>query len=140
MALVLQFWTNDETIKDSGIFRGRIHLVSALAEYVMNTINPHLEPGYKVTWEEVVRQTPWIRKRLAGDGALLKQILHQPIPLEGHSLELEIAMEGYYNLELHRLETLLEGVTKNKPGGSKTVTGLGRGPGFEVTLKKVHTG
>ena len=46
-------------------------------------------------------------------------------------------MEEYYNLELHRLETLLEGVAKNKPGGSKTVTGLGQG---QVTFEKVHAG
>ena len=124
MASVLQFWTNEETIKDSAIFGGHIHLVSALAEYVVNTINPHLEPGYKVTWEEVVHQMPWIRKRLAGDSALVKQIWWQPILLEGHSSELEIAMEEYYNLELCRLEMPLEGTAKNKLGGSKTVTGL----------------
>ena len=124
MALVLQFWTDEETIKDSAIFGGRNQPVSALAEYVVNTINPNLEEGYKVTWEQVVCQTPWIRKRLAGNSALVKQIWHKPIPLEGHSLELEIVMEEYYNLELRRLETLLEGVSKNKRGGSKTVTGL----------------
>ena len=122
MASVLQFWTDEETIKDGVIFGGCICLVSALAEYVVNTINPYLEPSYKVTWEEVVRRMPWIRKCLAGDSALVKQIQRQPIPLEGHSLELEIVMEEYYNLELCRLETSLEGVAKNKPGGSKTVT------------------
>ena len=49
MVSVLQFWTKEETIKDGEIFKGWIHLVSALAEYVMGTINPHPEPGYKVT-------------------------------------------------------------------------------------------
>ena len=125
MASVLQFWTDEETIKDGALFGGHIHPVSALVEYVVNTIKPHLEEGYKVTWEEVVRQTPWIRKRLAGKNALVKQIQHQPILLEGHSLELEIAMEEYYNLELRRLETLLEWASKNKLGGSKTITRLG---------------
>ena len=109
MALVLQFWTNEETIKDSALFGGCICLVSALVEYVVNIINPHLEEGCKITWEEVVRQTPWIRKRLTGNNALVKQIRCQPIPLEGHSLELEIMMEEYYNLKLWRLETPLEG-------------------------------
>ena len=135
MASVLQFWNDEETIKDGAIFRGCIHPVSTLAEYVVNTINPHLELGYKVTWEEVVCRMPWIRKRLASDNALLKQILHQPIPLEGHSSELEIAMEEYYNLELCRLETLLAGVTKNKPGGSKTITRLGRGQDLKLHLR-----
>ena len=72
-----------------------------------------------------MRWTPWIRKHLASNSALVKQIRHQPILLEGHSSELEIVMEEYYNLELRRLETPLEGASKNKPGGSKTVTGLG---------------
>ena len=49
MASVLQFWTNEETIKDSAIFGGRIRPVSTLVEYVVNTINTHLEEGYKVT-------------------------------------------------------------------------------------------
>ena len=74
MASVLQFWTDEEMIKDGAIFRDHIHVVSALAEYVVNTINPHLEPGYKITWEEVVCQMPWIWKHLAGDSALVKQI------------------------------------------------------------------
>ena len=127
MASVLQFWTDEETIKDGALFGGRVCPVSTLAEYVVNTINPHLEEGCKVTWEEVVHQTPWIRKRLTGNNALVKQIWCQPIPLEGHSSELEIVMEEYYNLELRRLETLLEGVSKVVPtlGGSKTVTRLG---------------
>ena len=109
MASVLQFWTDEETIKDGALFEGHIHLVSTLVEYVVNTINPHLEEGCKVTWEEVVHRTSWIRKCLTGNNALVKQIRRQPIPLEGHSSELEIAMEEYYNLELQRLETPLEG-------------------------------
>ena len=47
MASVLQFWTDEETIKDGALFGGCIRLVSALAEYVVNTINPHLEEGCK---------------------------------------------------------------------------------------------
>ena len=74
MVSVLQFWTDEETIKDGEIFGGQIHLVSALAEYVMGTINPHLELGYKVTWEPVVHRTPWMRRCLVGDSAEVKQI------------------------------------------------------------------
>ena len=114
--------------------------MSTLAEYVVNTINPHLELGYKVTWEEVVRRMPWIRKRLASDSALVKQIWWQPIPLEGHSLELEIVMEEHYNLELCRLETPLEGAAKNKPGGSKTVTRLGQGQDLKLHWRRSMLG
>ena len=58
MVYVLQFWTDKETIKGGKIFGGQVRPVSALVEYIMMTINPHLEPGYKVTWEEVVPRTP----------------------------------------------------------------------------------
>ena len=140
MTSVLQFWTDEETIKDSAIFGGWIHPVSTLAEYVLNTINPHLEPGYQVTWEEVVHQTPWIWKRPAGDNALVKQIRRQPIPLEDHSSKLEIAMEQYYNQECHRLETPLEGAPKTKPGGSKTVTRLGWRQDLKLHLRRSTPG
>ena len=33
---------------------GREHPVSALAEYVLNTINPGLDPGSKITWDDLV--------------------------------------------------------------------------------------
>ena len=127
MVSVLQFWTDKETIKDGALFGGCIHLVSTLAEYVVNTINPHLEEGCKMTWEEVVCWTPWIGKLLISNNTLVKQIWHQPIPLEGHSSELEIVMEEYYNLELRRLETPLEGASKVVPlrKAPKPLPGLG---------------
>ena len=106
MVSVLQFWTDEETIKDGEIFRGQICPVSALVEYVMGTIKPRLEPGYKVTWEQVVHRTPWMRRCLVGDSTEIRQIRRQPILVEGQSSELEIAMEEYYNQELRRLETL----------------------------------
>ena len=142
MASVLQFWTDEETIKDGALFGGHIRPVSALAEYVVNTINPHLEEGCKVTWEEVVCRTPWIRKCLTGNNALVKQIRRQPILLEGHSSELEIVMDEYYNLELRRLETPLEGVSKVVPtlGGSKTVTGLRQGQDLKLHLRRSMPG
>ena len=49
-------------------------------------------------------------------------------------------MEEYYNLELWRLETPLEGASKNKPGGSKTVTGLGRGQDLKLHLRRSMPG
>ena len=43
MVSILQFWTDEELIKDGEIFGDRVRPVSALAEYVMETINPRLE-------------------------------------------------------------------------------------------------
>ena len=39
---------------DGVVYRGRECPVSALAEYVLNTINPGLDPGSKVSWDDVV--------------------------------------------------------------------------------------
>ena len=46
------------------LFGGRTQLVSALAEYVMSTINPVLPPGYKVLWDHIITRTPWMKKHL----------------------------------------------------------------------------
>ena len=50
MVAVLQFWGDEASSADGVIYRGRERPVSALAEYVLNTINPGLEPGSKITW------------------------------------------------------------------------------------------
>ena len=55
MLSILQFWTNEESIKDREIFGGWVCPISALAEYVMETINPHLEETQKVMWEVMHR-------------------------------------------------------------------------------------
>ena len=58
MVAVLQFW-GDEASSANGIIYGGCECpVSALAEYVLNTINPGLDPRSKITWDDVVIQTP----------------------------------------------------------------------------------
>ena len=64
MVVVLQFWADEASSADGVIYWGREHPVSALAEYVFNTINPGLEPGSQITWDDVVIQTAWMAKRL----------------------------------------------------------------------------
>ena len=139
MVSILQFWIDEETIKDGELFGSQIRPVSALAKYIMETINPHLEPDHKVTWEEVVHQTPWLRRHLVGSNSTeIKQICRQPIPVEGQSSELEIAMEECYNWELVWLEKPQEKVAKDKPGNSKTR--LGRGQNLKIHLKRAMLG
>ena len=58
MVAVLQFWGDEASSADSVVYWGRECPVSALAEYVFNTINPGLEPRSKITWDDVVIQTP----------------------------------------------------------------------------------
>ena len=54
MVAVLQFWGDEASSTEGIVYGGREHPVSALAEYVFNTINPDLEPRAKITWDDVV--------------------------------------------------------------------------------------
>ena len=45
LVTVLQFWTDEATVADGTVYGGRVRPASALAEYVMDTVNPGLEPG-----------------------------------------------------------------------------------------------
>ena len=62
MVVVLQFWEDEASSTDGIIYGGCEHPVSALAEYVFNTINSGLEPRSKITWDDVVIRTPWMAK------------------------------------------------------------------------------
>ena len=60
LVTVLQFWTDEATVANGAMYGGRVHPASALAEYVMGTVNLGLEPGSKVSWEDVITRTPWM--------------------------------------------------------------------------------
>ena len=98
MVVVLQFWGDEASSADGVIYGGWDCPISALAQYVLNTINPGLEPGSKVTWDDVVIQTPWMTKRLHGmTAAQEKTVRHQALLVPGVSSELEIALERRYS-------------------------------------------
>ena len=65
MVAVLQFWGDEASSTDGIVYGGHECLISALAEYVLNTINLGLDPGSKITWDDVVIRTPWMTKRPA---------------------------------------------------------------------------
>ena len=54
MVAVLQFWGDEASSTDGIVFGGCEHPINALAEYVLNTINPGLDPRSKITWDDVV--------------------------------------------------------------------------------------
>ena len=54
MVVVLQFWGDEVSTADDIVYGGHEHPMSALAEYVLYTINPGLDPGSKITWDDVV--------------------------------------------------------------------------------------
>ena len=84
MVAVLQFWGDEASSANGVIYGGRDRPVSALVEYVLNTINPGLEPGSKVTWDDIVIRTPWMAKRLHSMmAAQEKTVRHQALPEPG---------------------------------------------------------
>ena len=122
MAAILQFWTDEASVADGELFRGQTHPVSALAEYVMNAVNPVLPPGYKVTWDHVITHTPWMKKQLFNFTSEEERKMHcQAIPVAGISSDLEVAMEMCYNQ--HIMDTATQQKKKEqqeKPGQKAT--------------------
>ena len=98
MVAILQFWADEASSTDGIIYGGCNCPVSTLAEYIFNTINPGLEPRSKITWDDVVIQTPWMAKRLHGMiAAQEKTVRHQALLVPGMFSELEIALERRYS-------------------------------------------
>ena len=97
LVTVLQFWTDEATVTDGAVYGGCVLPASALAEYVMDTVNQGLEPRSKVSWEDVITRTPWMSKRLHGmtTGQELT-VRCQALPMPGESSELEVLSEKLY--------------------------------------------
>ena len=88
LVAVLQFWGNEASGTNGVVNGGRECPVSALAEYVLNTINPDLDPGSKVSWDDVVTRTLWMTKRLYGMMAAEETMVkHQALPVLDQSSE-----------------------------------------------------
>ena len=86
MVAILQFWGDKASAADGVVYGGCERPVSALAEYVLNTINPGLDPGSKITWDDVVTRTPWLTKRLHGMTAAQEMtVKRQALPVPGES-------------------------------------------------------
>ena len=54
MVAILQFWGDEVSTTDGVVYGGHECPISTLAEYILNTINPGLDPGSKITWDDVV--------------------------------------------------------------------------------------
>ena len=103
MVSILQFWGDEASTADGVVYGGHECPVSTLAEYVLNKINPGLDPGSKITWDDVVTQTPWLTKRLHGMMATQEMtIKRQALPVPGESSELEVVLEKMYSEKLLR--------------------------------------
>ena len=149
MVAVLQFWGDEASSADGIVYGGCEHPISALAEYILNTINPGLDPGSKITWDDVVIRTPWMAKRLHSMTATQEMMVRrQALPVQGESLELEVIMEKRYSKQLLRSKGRGKLIAKNptipghKPVTSSTpeLTKAGRGDALKLHLKRATRG
>ena len=130
LVTVLQFWMDEATVTDGAVYGGRVRPASALAEYVMDTVNPGLEPGSKVSWEDVITRTPWMSKRLHSMTTGQEQtVRRQALPMPGESSELKVLSEKLYTEYCKKLPSA---------GGGKSP--LGRAGTLRLHLKKVEKG
>ena len=130
LVTVLQFWTDEATVADGTVYGGHVHPASALAEYVMDTVNLGLEPGSKVSWEDVITRTPWMSKRLHGMTTRQEQTVQcQALPMPGESSELEVLSEKLYTE-----------YSKKMPSAGRGKSPLGRAGTLRLHLKKAEKG
>ena len=149
MVAVLQFWGDEASSSDGIVYGGHECPVSALAEYVLNTINLGLDPGSKITWDDVVIRTLWMAKRLHGMTAAQEMMVrHQALPVQGESSELEVVLEKRYSEQLLHSKGRGKLIAKNptipgrKPVTSSTpgLTKAERGDALKLHLKRAAQG
>ena len=148
MAAILQFWMDEASVADRELFGGQTRPISALAEYIMNAVNPVLPLGYKVTWDHVITRTQWMKKRLFNfTSEEERKMRRQAIPVAGISSDLEVAMEMCYNQHIMDTATQQKKEQQEKPGQkaapSSKPTGIknmGRGETIKLHLRKKASG
>ena len=147
MVAVLQFLGDEASSADSIVYRGREYPVSALVEYVLNTINPGLDPESKITWDDVVIRTPWMTKQLHGMMAAQEMtVRHQALPVQGESSELEVVLEKRYSEQLlcskGRRKLVVENPTipGHKSVTSSRLTKVGPSDALKLHLKRTARG
>ena len=96
----------------------------------MDTANLGLEPGSKVSWEDVITRTPWMSKRLHGMTTGQEQTVRcQALPMPGESSELEVLSEKLYTE-----------YCKKMPSAGGVKSPLGRAGTLRLHLKKAEKG
>ena len=141
-AAVLQFWTDEQSILDGFLNGGRVRPTSALARYVMDRINPAVPPDLMVTWELVVKLTPWVRKRQNSTEEECHAILRQPIPVPGEASELELATEAYYKSQVTEqfVASVEASGQKSAPSETTPQKPKGRGAILKAHVDKMDMG
>ena len=149
LVAVLQFWGDEVSITDGMVYGGHVCPISALAEYVFNAINLGLEPRSRITWDDVVIQTPWMTKRLHSMTAgQEKTVQRQALPEPGVSSELEVTLERRFSEHVLNSSIGRGKVPIGKPStpGTKPIsspprlTKAGWGDVLKLHLKKATQG
>ena len=135
MVAVLQFWGFEVSSANGIVYGGCEHPISTLAEYILNTINPGLDPGSKVTWDDVVIRKPWMSKRLHTMTATQEvTVRRQALPVQGESSELEVVLEKMYS------EQVLHSKGRGKLVTLSRLTKIRRGDALKLYLKRTAWG
>ena len=144
LVAVLQFWGDEASSTDSIVYGGCERPISALVEYVLNTINLGLDPGSKVSWDDVVTRTPWMTKRLYGMMATRETtVKRQALPVRGQSSELEIVLERRYSEQIMCSKgrgKLVVAAPSQKSDTPTRLTKVGRGDALKLHLRRTTQG
>ena len=145
MAAVLQFWTNEQSILDGEINGGWIRPTSALAQYVMKSLNHLVPEDLQITWEQVVERTPWVRKHLDTTEDESCAIFRQPIPFTGEASALEVTTEKCYEREVEERsaasrDALYARAAPSLPAGDTPRPPVGWGAILKAKLDKMNMG
>ena len=137
--VVLQFWIDKQSILEVVINGGRVRPASALAQYVMKSLNPVVPEDLRITWDQVVDWTPWVGKHLEASEDESHTILRQPIRVAGEASNLELATEECYEREVVKQFV----VTADAPGVKAALADntphppMGRGAILKAHLDKM---
>ena len=147
LVAVLQFWGDEASSADGIVYRGCERPTSALAEYVLNTINLGLDPGSKESWDDVVTRTPWMTKWLYGMMAAQETTIKcQALPVRGTSSELEVVLERRYSEQVMcskgRGKLMVEkpAAPSQKSDTPIGFTKVGRGDALKLHLRRTAWG
>ena len=147
LVAVLQFWGDEASSADGIVYGERECPVSTLVEYVLNTINPGLDPSSTVSWDDVITRTPWMTKQLYGMTAAQEMtVKHQALPVRGQSSELAVVLERRYSEQIMcskgrgKLIAEKPASPSQKSGTPTRFTKVGRGDALKLHLRRTARG
>ena len=101
LCCLLQFWTDEAGyLEGNAFYGGLVREQSYLVQYVMMRMNNQTRGETVVTWRDVVRGTPWLKKREEFSATQEAALRLQPAPDRPNELEKE--MEAWWQIVVMR--------------------------------------